>query len=202
MKLSQEQEQRITDIVEQQEIKITTLREDIIDHLCCVVEEAMGRGKPFDTALEVAIKSLAPQGLKSLEKETIYLLNSKRIVFMKKVIYAIGFLGAAALTTGVLFKLLRWPGADVSFMTGFLLLLLVFVPLLAFDRYKVIIAKALSERLKLIMGASSAIIVGLSGLFKVFHLQGAEFLLMIGTLLFIIGFLPFLFFSMYKKSIT
>ncbi|WP_299261349.1 hypothetical protein [uncultured Aquimarina sp.] len=202
MKLSAEQEERIKGFVDKQGLTIPALQDDILDHLCCVVESELKAGKTFDQSLQNAISELAPNGLIDLERKTFFLLNSKRIIMMKKLMYLIGFVGALTLTTGITFKILWYPGANKLFITGFLLLLLVFVPMLAFDRYKVAIAKTLSERLKIIMGCVSGIIVGLSGLFKLLHLMGAEVLLLAGAFIFAIGYLPFLFFTMYKRALA
>ncbi|WP_299213920.1 hypothetical protein [uncultured Aquimarina sp.] len=202
MKLSTEQEERIKDFVNKQGLTIPALRDDILDHLCCVVESELKAGKTFDQSLQDAISELAPNGLIDLERKTFFLLNSKRIIMMKKLMYFIGFVGALTLTTGITFKLLWYPGANKLFIIGFLLLLLVFVPMLAFDRYKVAIAKTLSERLKIILGCISGVIVGLSGLFKLMHWMGAEVLLLAGAFIFAIGYLPFLFFTMYKRALA
>ena len=121
---------------------------------------------------------------------------------MKKLLYIIGFVGAGILAIGVTLKLLQMSGGNEFFMVGFFALLLIFIPLLAFDQYKVAISKTISVRLKIILGAIAAIITGLSGVFKVLHLQGAEILLLLGAVVFVFGFLPFLFFTMYKKSVS
>ena len=121
---------------------------------------------------------------------------------MKKVLYATGFVGSVTLTIGVTLNLLSIPGRYEFFMVGFLTLLLGFIPILAFDRYKVAISGAVSERLKIILGGLASIIVGLSGLFKVLHLQGASWLLLLGAFVFAAGFLPFFLFTMYKKSVS
>ena len=92
--------------------------------------------------------------------------------------------------------------ANILFIVGFLSLLLVFVPLLAIDRYKVSLSKALSVKAKIAMGTLAAIVTGLSGLFKMMHLQGADILLVMGAFIFAFGFLPFYFFTMYKKSLS
>lgn len=120
---------------------------------------------------------------------------------MKKFMYLIGFIGAIILAAGIAFKLLHFSGANELFISGYLLLLLLFIPFLAFSRYKSGVDKSFPERLKLILGATSAIMAGLAGVFKVLHLQGAELLLMLGALIFIVGFLPFLFFTLYKKAV-
>jgi uncharacterized PurR-regulated membrane protein YhhQ (DUF165 family) len=66
----------------------------------------------------------------------------------------------------------------------------------------VAISKALTEKAKIILGLAAAIVTGMSVVFKLLHLQGAGFLLMLGAFIFAIGFLPFFFFRMYKKSLT
>ena len=120
---------------------------------------------------------------------------------MKKIIYIIGFLSSAVLTIGATFKLLHITGANILFMTGFLVFLLIFIPLLAFDRYAAASSSASYERLKIIIGLVAAVITGISGLFKLMHLQGANVLLLLGVLIFTAGILPLFFYSMYKKSI-
>jgi hypothetical protein len=56
--------------------------------------------------------------------------------------------------------------------------------------------------LKIILGVTASIILGLAGLFKIMHLQGADTLLLIGAIVFALGFLPFFFFTMYKKAVA
>jgi len=115
--------------------------------------------------------------------------------------YSIGFLGALSLTAGVTFKLLWYPRANILFTIG-IITLLIFIPLAAFDRYKAAVSMTTYERLKIVLGAITAVIAGVSGIFKILHLQGADILLGTAAILFGFGFLPFLFFSMYKKSIS
>lgn len=202
MRLTPEQEDIISSSVRNEGIQLPSLQDDIIDHLCCVIESQLGKGKEFDQLLQEAIHDIAPNGLKDIQRQTIFLLNAKRIIIMKKVMYSIGFLGALSLTAGVVFKLFWYPGANLLFTIGLVTLLLLFIPLLAFDRYKVAISKAISIRIKIVLGAVSAVIAGVSGIFKMLHLQGADILLGTAAIIFAFGFLPLLFFTMYKKAIV
>lgn len=202
MKLSTEQIEVIQYRIVQSGIRIKSLRDDVLDHLCCVMEAELDEGKEFKKILDNAIAELAPGGLGQLEKQTVYLLNSQKIFRMKKVIYFIGFIGAVSLAIGTIFKLMHMPGADQLSVTGYTLLLLIFVPLAAIHRFKVNLSSAISERLRIIFGAASALTGGLAGIFKIYHLQGFDFLFMTMAILFIAGFLPLLFFTMYKKSIA
>lgn len=119
---------------------------------------------------------------------------------MKKLLYLTGFLGSATLALGATFKLLHLPGANQLYIIGFLVVLLIFVPLLAIEQYKSAFSSALSERWKILLGGAAAVITGVSGIFKLLHLQGADLLLSVGTFVFNVGFLPLFFYSMYKKS--
>jgi len=202
MKLTIDQEKAIADFVDAQGLNIRALRDDVIDHLCCVVESELSNDKSFEQVLDKAIEDLAPNGLDEIHRKTVFLLNSKRIIIMKKLMYSIGFIGSVTLTAGIVFKLLNMLFANELFTIGYLTLFLFFIPLLAIDRYKVSLSKAISTRLRIILGVVAAIVTGLSVLFKVMHLQGAEFLLMLGTSVFAFGFLPFFFFNMYKKSVS
>ncbi len=86
-------------------------------------------------------------------------------------------------------------------LIGFLGFVLIFLPMLAIDRYKLAYTTILGEKLKIMLGFISAIIIGLAVLFKILHLQGASIMLIVGTVLFSFGFLPFYFFRMYRKAV-
>ncbi|MFT5641581.1 MAG: hypothetical protein ACI9A7_001685 [Cyclobacteriaceae bacterium] len=201
MKLTEEQEEKVLNCVEAQELKLKTLCDDIMDHLCCVIESGLGKRKSFDQLLHDAMSELAPNGLIDLERKTIFLLNSKRIIIMKKLTYFIGFIGSITFAAGFYTKILHLPGAFEIGMMG-TILLLVFVPLLAFDKYKVAIARTMSEQLLVISGIAAVLFLGLAGLFKMLHLPGSPVILGLAMIVFTVGFLPFLFFTMYKKSVS
>lgn len=202
MNLTEEQINFIRKTLSDEGIQNESLTDDVLDHICCVVEVLLKRGKKFDEALNEAITDLAPNGLKDLEIQTRYLLNSKRTITMKKLMYLIGFLGAATLSSGMIFKLMHWPGANVMSVAGLVALVFVFVPLLALDFYRYEVSKALSNRFRFFSGVIATVLIAVSIVFKMLHLQGASVLLVIGGFIFIFAFLPFLFFSLYKKSVS
>lgn len=201
MRLSEEQVDYIREAIEQSGITLDSLKEDLLDHLCCVVEHEITKGLSFEEAYAKALHQVCPNGMGEIQRETIFLLNFTKIIRMKKFMYAIGLLASISVSIGWLMTLLHWPGGQNLFNYGFLALVLVFVPMLAFDRYKVNISQVLSERLKLILGFASAFLTGLGVVFKLLHLMGANIIFTLGVLLFAFGFLPFLFFRMYKNAV-
>lgn len=202
MKVTAEQVAIIKMHVERSGIVNETLKDDVLDHLCCVVEIKISKGKNFDLALQEAMYELAPEGLIEIQRETVFLLNSTKIIRMKKITYSIGLLSAMTFVLGWCFGMLHWLGARELSIAGFLGFIFIYVPLLAVDRYKSNIRWLLSDKLKFILGAISGLILAFAIAFKILHLPGADQLLLSGTGLFVFGFLPFLFFTMYKKSIS
>lgn len=200
MKLSKDYIDIIRYKIEQSDVTMTTLRDDLLDHVCCVVEQKIAEGESFEIALREALYELAPNGLDEIQRKAFYLLKSHKILFMKKVMYLTGLICATTLSLGWLFVTLRWPGGREMFNTGFLAFLWVFVPMLAVDRYRVSLRKAMFEKIKIVLGAASGFIIGLSLVFKVLHLQGADFVLIFGSLMFTFGFLPIFFFNLYKQA--
>jgi hypothetical protein len=115
--------------------------------------------------------------------------------------YSIGLIASICISIGWLMTLLQWPGGGKLFTYGFLGFAMIFLPMFALDRYKASVGKLLSERLKIILGFASALLTGFSVLFKLMQWPWADILLILGVGLFSIGFLPFLFFGMYKKAV-
>lgn len=199
--LSDEHLEQIRQEIERSSLSISMVKDDLLDHFCCTVESKMEEGHTFESAYHSAWKKICPDGLNEIQEETIYLLNEPKIVAMKRVMYSIGLVASVCISIGWLFTLLNWPGGNKLFSYGFLGFALIFLPMFALDRYKASVGKVMSERLKIILGLFSAIITGLSVLFKLMHWPGAAMLLIAGISLFSIGFLPFLFFGMYKKAV-
>ncbi|HEY3402185.1 MAG TPA: hypothetical protein VGK59_02295 [Ohtaekwangia sp.] len=201
MRLSDEQVETIREYIIKSGIHLESLQEDVLDHLCCVLEDSKDTTQHFEKRLQEAIDDLAPDGLATLETETLFLLNSKKLVYMKKLMYLVGLGSSMTLAMGLCFKLLHWPGGDELLTYGFISFTLLFLPMTMIDKFKVKIQKSLSERLRFILGALSAISTGLAVLFKILNLYGGDFLLLVGAVLFSFGFLPFLFFTNYRKAV-
>jgi len=202
MKITPEQIDYIRGVMAASDVKSRTLSDDLLDHLCCVVETKMERGVGFHGAFQEAVLELAPLGLDDIQRRSYMMLHSPRILLMKKVVYSIGLLSACAISIGWMFSLLHWPGAYELFNYGSLVFLLAFVPLLTLSRVRKKTQSAWWERLCTIVGVISSLSVGMSIVFKFGHLQGADILLLMGVLLFAGCFLPLLFYSLYNKELA
>jgi hypothetical protein len=201
MKLPQELVEVIRSRIDKSDMTMEQLKDDVLDHVCCVVESKMKDGKSFEIALQEAFHEVAPNGLDEIQRKTFYLLQSPRFFFMKGVIYSIGLFSAASLSLGWLFILLQWKFGPELFNYGSIVFLMIFIPMLGLSQGKKAL-RSRREKLRGLMGVISSVAVGVSIIFKLFHLQGGAIILVAGVLLFTFGFLPFLFFGLYRKAIA
>src|SRR5205085_2476608 len=83
---------------------------EILDHVCCVVEETCKIGETsFEQALADAIMLVCPNGLSELEIEKSILLNTKTLA-MKKVVFFSGYIAATCISLGFMLKSFHWDG--------------------------------------------------------------------------------------------
>jgi len=184
-------------------IQIQSLQDDVLDHVCCTLEDVEDLTCEFEEAILVAVKAVAPAGLRQLERETLLLLHAKYI-FMKKFMYLLGLGSAIASSMGLSLKLLHMPGGDFLLTYGLLMFTLAFLPLLIFVRFRDNLVGLLSEKLKMFFALGAALLTGAAIVMRLFHINGSEVEMMFvgGAALFSFGFLPILFFNMYKKAIA
>jgi hypothetical protein len=201
MTVSQENLVAIQRAIVESPISRRRMQEDIIDHLCCEVEYRMSCGCDFDNAFEQALHLLAPNGLKELERETFFLLNSKTII-MKKLTYVSGAVFSILSSTGILFKILHWFSANEFLIIGFGGLLLIFLPLLWIARNKQLTTESSFDRRRNLTGFISLILISAGAVLKVLHLASANEILILGTIAFSFAFLPMTFIKMYKQAIA
>jgi hypothetical protein len=183
-------------------ISISTLQDDLVDHLCSVVETRMQTGKQFEESLSEALHELAPDGLYSIEIETQSLLNA-RLISMKKLTYLLGSVSAMAMSFGWLLRILRMAElGNAVFAFGALGFAALFLPLMIINYLKDHASRHWTDKLRFVSGAFSAIIIAMAFLLKIMHMPGADEVLWTGGILFTFVFLPSLFLTLYQKSVS
>jgi hypothetical protein len=185
-----------------QSVNHKNLQEDLLDHVCCVVESKMDSGKPFALSVTEAIHELAPDGFGELQAETEHFLMEKTIPF-KKIIFTLGLVSTISFTMGLMMKLLHMPGGEQLINYGFLAFALLFLPGLILYRVKSDRSVCRYEKLKWISAFASAVVTILAVFLKMnLNLDASGLSLMIGASIFSFGFLPLHFYSIYRKSIA
>ena len=201
-KLTTEQIDFIADQVNKSKIDSKELKEDLIDHFCCIIEDDIRLGKSFEESYNRAYQIVCPNGFDEIHQETILLLTSKNIIIMKKLLFSLGFITTVFLVTSFLFKALHWPGAGSILIVASFLLIFVFVPLVLLYFYKREFSKYISYKLKYVFGFLGLALLLTGSLFKVMHWPGSGLLFLVSVAVINFGFLPFLFYRLYRKSVV
>jgi hypothetical protein len=200
MRLTKEQVDRIETFVIQGRITIPSLRDDLIDHLCCEVEIRATSENDFERSFEEAVRDLAPSGLYQIEQETEFLLQPNKVI-MKKILYFIGLASTISMTMGLMFRIMHMPGSDQLMNYGFFAFAFLFLPVIFARQLKKASKLSTAEKLKAILGLVSAVGLLLSIIAKIrMDIDMATNLLFVTTIIFCFGFLPLNFYGLYRKS--
>jgi hypothetical protein len=119
--------ERISRDVKRQEIIFSHLADDLIDHICCDVENAMEDGLTFYEAYMKVKQKMNPRRLKEIQEETLYSIDTK-YRNMKNTMKTSGVAGTVVYGLAALFKIQHWPGAGIMLTLGALILVFVFMP--------------------------------------------------------------------------
>lgn len=134
MELTTEQIEFIYEDVESKGLTMDTLIDSLVDHICCTIENS-GEGD-FKTAYTKAIAAFGEEGLLKIENETKLLLTLKKEILMKGTMFLLGYIALFLSTSGAMFKVMHWPGANIMLVLGIVILNLGFLPMYFYDRYK------------------------------------------------------------------
>ncbi len=110
-----------------QEICYSHLADELIDHLCCDVENEMAGGLSFRDAYHKVKGSLGHRRLREIQEETLYSVDTK-YRNMKKTMKISAIAGTLMLGFAALFKIMHWSGAGIMLTLGSFLLAFVFMP--------------------------------------------------------------------------
>ena len=127
--LSAEQVQKIQQDVHESGISFSHLEADLVDHICCYVEELMEYGQSFEQAYKKARKRINIEQLKDIEIKTILLITQK-FKTMKTFMKITGITGIGLLIISLIFKSGHIAGANVLFLLGIVSIAFAYIPAL------------------------------------------------------------------------
>ena len=195
--LTEQNIREIEVLVEARGVEMKELSYDLVDHICCMIEEKMESGKNYASALEESIASFGKKGIRQIQEETTFLLT-KNILAMRKTMHITGITAAILLLLGSIFKIQHWPGAGVMYVLGAVSLCLVFMPLFLAVRIKEKPGKL--STITNIIGILGAIALCFGILFKIMHWPLANILMNTGGALLIFIFLPLYIYNGFKTN--
>jgi len=178
----------ILDDISARGIGMVGLQQDLLDHICCIIEQDLDEDGDFERFYEQTVSRFYKSELREIEVEAIHLLTHKNYYAMKKVMLGSGAASSFLLTIGLILKFGHWPGAAVSLVLGIFILSFVFLPLLFALKIKE--QKSNTEKAVVAIGALAASLICLGILFKMMHWPFANVMSLIAIGIMIFAFLP------------
>jgi len=198
--LNEEQVQYILEDLERKGILLEELRFNLLDHICCVLEEELNDPADFQGHYKKILPRFFKRELREIQDETELLTRFKHYYAMKRTMIISAGITAFTFITGALFKIMHWPGAAAMILLSIVTLCFIFLPILFIFKTK----ETNSVREKITLGVATVfgIVISLATLFKIMHWPGANIMWLssLGFLFFV--FLPLFFFSGIRKKET
>ncbi len=170
-----------------QDICFSHLAEELIDHLCCDVENEMAGGLTFQDAYRNVKEKLGNRRLKEIQEETLFATDTK-YRNMKNTMKISAIAGTVMIGFAALFKIMHWSGAGIMLTLGSLLLAFVFLPSALTVLWK---ETHSSKKLFLYISAFITAMLFIAGVTaKVQHWPMAGLILAAGSLSGIFAFVP------------
>ena len=179
--------EQISREIRNQDIIFSHLPDDLIDHICCDVENEMSANLPFEEAYKKVKLKIGPRRIIEIQEETLYAVDTK-YRNMKKTMKISGVIATVMLGFGAILKIQHLPFAGILLTLGALGLALVFMPSALTVLWK---ESKSGKKIFLFISAffaSMLFIVGM--LFKLQHWPGAGMLILIAALVAGLMFVP------------
>ncbi len=176
--------------ISRQEINFSHLLDELIDHVCCDVENEMHEGLSFEDAYKRVKKRIGPGRIKEIQEETLFAVDTKYRK-MKNFMKISGVAGTVMLGFAAILKIEHLPGAGILMTFGAFILAFLFLPSALAVLWK---ESHSSKRLFLfISGFLAGMLFILGTLFKIQHWPGAGWILALAALSGLLFFVPALF---------
>jgi hypothetical protein len=199
-KITDEQVDFILEDISKRGIVTEDVRNNILDHVCCIIENEMNLEHNFIEFYEGAITQFYQNSLDEIEIETQKLLTFKNFYAMKRTLKISGVVSIVLIILGVIFKSMHWPGAGFAVVLGLAFFSLVFIPLNIVLKFKD--DKVKSNQLIMTLGMLTASAATIGVLFKIMHWPYANIIMFSSLLVFMLLFIPIYFILKFKDPET
>lgn len=183
--------------ISSQEISYSYLLDELVDHVCCEVEDEMISGLSFHEAYDRVRMKIGPGRFSKIQKETLYAVDTN-YRNMKKLMKLSGIAGSTLFGLAALFKIQHWQGAGIMLTLGAIVLAFIFLPAAVG-----VLWKETHNKGKLFLLAStflSAFLFITATLFKIQHWQGAGYLFFFTFVSFLLMLVPALLIFVIKNA--
>lgn len=187
----------ILDDLEKRGLTEVNIRLELADHIACMIEQEESTTAKFESIYTTVLGSISDVVFPNLQHQILLAMNLK-FQAMKKSTYVLGVISTILIVLGSVLKMFHLPGASIALLVGAVLVAFGFLPLFFYTSYKENEGKT---SFVLPLGAFLSIALLVAGaLFKILHWPFAREILVVGSIILLVGFLPAYLVSVFRKS--
>lgn len=198
LKISNEQIAFIDHDLTARGIVLEELRDNLIDHICCIIENESQQNEDFFKCYDRVLPQFFKEELQEIQTETDYLLKIKNFYTMKKIMNISGISTVFLILVGAILKTLHLPGAAITFILGGFTFAFLFLPILIIIKFKD--DESITEKLVFSLGLVLAMAISVGVIFKIMHWPFANILMFSGTIIFSLLYVPLYFFTRIRTA--
>lgn len=184
--------------IEARGIVLEDLRDNLLDHMCCIIEAEMKETEDFKVFYETVLPRFFKENLSEIQVETDNLIKFKNFYSMKKIMKIAGIATVFLTTIGALLKTAHLPGAGITIVLGGFVFSLVFLPLLIAIKFKDEESKI--DKSVFGFGFITAIVLTAGLIFKLMHWPYANIMMLSSTVIFTFVYVPVYFFTRVRRA--
>ena len=198
--ITDEEIEFILDDITKKGIVTEDVRDNILDHVCCIIENELERKVDFNEFYSNTIAKFYKKELSEIEAETKNLLTFKNYYAMKRTLKISGLISIVLIIFGAILKAMHLSGAGITLVLGFAIFSFLFIPLNVIMTLKD--DQKTSDKVVMTIGMLVTLTGTISLVFKVMQWPMAN-LFFIGSLAaFGLIFIPLYFFTKFRNPET
>tara|TARA_R110002049_G_scaffold85790_9_gene218178 strand:- start:1537 stop:2640 length:1104 start_codon:yes stop_codon:yes gene_type:complete len=178
-------------------IVLEELRDNLIDHICCIIEHESTMDEDFYKCYERVLPQFFKEELQEIQTETDNLLQFKNFYTMKKIMNISGISTVFLILVGAILKTLHLPGAGITFLLGGFSFAFLFLPILIIIKFKD--DETTTDKVVFSFGLLLAMAISVGVIFKIMHWPYANMLMYAGTIIFTLLYVPIYFFTRIRR---
>ena len=196
--VTEEQVEFILKDIEARGVVLEDLRDNLLDHLCCIIEQEMNEKEDFKVFYESVLPRFFKDNLQEIQVETDNLIKFKNFYSMKKIMKISGIATVFFTTMGAILKTFHLPGAAINIVLGGFTFSLIFLPLLIAIKFRDEESKV--DKAVFSFGFLIAMILSAGLIFKLMHWPFANVMMLSSTVTFTFVYVPLYFFTRVRRA--
>lgn len=188
--INQHQTEVIKNFLKEEQITDQGLMDDLLDHMSCDIETQMAQGLSFEEALPIAREKILPKEPVQVQKDLEFLTTKTQNIMIKKIAYIGGYVSALCLCLAILFFSQSLISSKKVILQS---------QAMQIESYQLNLSMDNEERRKQLNEELSEL-SNQNALDRATKFENGELLLIISILTFGLTYLPYRFYSGFKRS--